>query len=51
MTVGFPSDDAVNAPAERLTGSQAIVTLEDLGVTDVFSLPGELFCRPMTRCI
>ena len=42
MTMGFStSDDAANAPAERMTGSQAIVrTLEDLGVTDVFGLPG-----------
>jgi len=40
--MGFStSDDAANAPAERMTGSQAIVrTLEDLGVTDVFGLPG-----------
>ena len=42
MTMGFStSDDAANTPAERMTGSQAIVrTLEDLGVTDVFGLPG-----------
>ena len=42
MTMGFStSDDAANAPAERMTGSQAIVrTLEELGVTDVFGLPG-----------
>ncbi len=52
MTMGFStSDDAANAPAERMTGSQAIVrTLEDLGVTDVFYCLVEPFCRPMTPC-
>jgi acetolactate synthase len=56
MTTGFSINSAGSgqaeekAPAaERMTGSQAIIrTLELLGVTDVFGLPGAQFCPPTT---
>ncbi|MDY3048443.1 MAG: acetolactate synthase large subunit [Rothia sp. (in: high G+C Gram-positive bacteria)] len=41
QTLGAASSNPEASPVERMTGSQAIVrSLEELGVTDIFGLPG-----------